>query len=635
MNCYSKTSFAGMLRSGRYTPKSGEGTSSFNISGLLMVIITLNVFAFSPVLGQLKKHDHIENLAVFPFDARGVSEIEALAITDRIRYYVQNSENYNVIERDKMNLILKEQAFQLTGLCLESECLVEAGKLLAVTKMIGGSVTKIGKLYSIEARIIDVESGQIIKSTFEDFDGPIELLLTNIAKLVAGRLIGGIIKDESLLKGDADLIVSSEPPGGSIYIDGSPIGAITPFTIRGISSGKHVVKVEKDNLVSRQNVDIFAGDIKSVRLNLSEKYYTLKIHTEPQGAEIRINGDVLYSETPSDVQLPREFSDSVEVILELDNYVIEKNYVYLGEQYIIRLSSILERAGKININDAPTKKGTEVYIDGEKAGITPFSYNHLSMGKHKIRVLSDITEEDYEVEIVITAENREVNLYPSFKKKQGVLNVAVEPDASLIFIDGSFAGNSPLESGKIFWGEHTIEVKKKGFYKNKLRVKVFQNEPLSYRFSLKPKSKKRAVLYSFLLPGSGQGYSGNDTRGLSFIMINAFTIGGAIYSRIQYNTASDQYNSDRNAYEKARTAEDIEFWLNSARSSFDNADRKKKITDGLTGLAGLNWFYTIIDAYISFPKIDLGGGFSSGKEGIEFLSHVGSTESGIGVILNF
>ena len=89
------------------------------------------------------------NLAVYTFDARGVSSIEAEAITDRIRLEVSKANVYIVIERGLMEEVLKEQAFQLTGACTESSCLVEVGNLLAVHYMIGGSVTHIGSLYSI------------------------------------------------------------------------------------------------------------------------------------------------------------------------------------------------------------------------------------------------------------------------------------------------------------------------------------------------------------------------------------------------------------------------------------------------------------------------------------------------------
>lgn len=75
-----------------------------------------------------------------------------------------------------MNEILKEQGFQLTG-CTSSECLVEAGQLLNVEQMLGGSVGKIGNTYTIEIRLIDILTGKILAMATEDIEGKIDDVL--------------------------------------------------------------------------------------------------------------------------------------------------------------------------------------------------------------------------------------------------------------------------------------------------------------------------------------------------------------------------------------------------------------------------------------------------------------------------
>ncbi|MCK5520589.1 MAG: hypothetical protein KAI81_05720, partial [Candidatus Marinimicrobia bacterium] len=53
-----------------------------------------------------------ENVAVLNFTARDVSEVEAQVVSDRVRIALKNSGLYNVIERDIMDKVLGEQAFQ-------------------------------------------------------------------------------------------------------------------------------------------------------------------------------------------------------------------------------------------------------------------------------------------------------------------------------------------------------------------------------------------------------------------------------------------------------------------------------------------------------------------------------------------
>jgi hypothetical protein len=75
-----------------------------------------------------------------------------------------------------MNEILKEQGFQMTG-CTSSECAVEAGKILNVAKMVGGSIGKIGTTYTLDLRIIDVATGKIESISTVDTPEPIDNVL--------------------------------------------------------------------------------------------------------------------------------------------------------------------------------------------------------------------------------------------------------------------------------------------------------------------------------------------------------------------------------------------------------------------------------------------------------------------------
>lgn len=64
---------------------------------------------------------------------------------------------FTLVEREQMELILKEQGFQQSG-CTEVECAVKVGRLLSVDKMVLGSLACMDG-YSLSARVIDVESG--------------------------------------------------------------------------------------------------------------------------------------------------------------------------------------------------------------------------------------------------------------------------------------------------------------------------------------------------------------------------------------------------------------------------------------------------------------------------------------------
>jgi hypothetical protein len=86
-----------------------------------------------------------------------------------------------------MAVILKEQGFQKSG-CTSTECAVEIGRLLNVQKIVAGRVGKIGPVYSVSIRLIDVESGEILKTAIRDCRCPLEDVLTRVIREAVDEL---------------------------------------------------------------------------------------------------------------------------------------------------------------------------------------------------------------------------------------------------------------------------------------------------------------------------------------------------------------------------------------------------------------------------------------------------------------
>ncbi len=116
-------------------------------------------------------------IAILDFDGYGVSQMEALVLTNRLGTHLVQLGTHQVIERGQMEQILKEQDFQISG-CTSNECAVEVGRVLGCELMLAGSFGKIGSIYTIDMRIIDVTSGGILRTTSYDVRGDVESLLT-------------------------------------------------------------------------------------------------------------------------------------------------------------------------------------------------------------------------------------------------------------------------------------------------------------------------------------------------------------------------------------------------------------------------------------------------------------------------
>ncbi len=144
------------------------------------------------------------SIAVNTFQAKGVNEHEAELIASRLRSRLVRTDEFQLLERTEMETILKEQGFQQSGSCSEQSCVVEIGQVLGVKKMISGSVGKIGRMYTVAIRTIDVATGKIEFSAEENCRCPIEEVYTKSTQDLAQKLIffynnptGSIMPDDS------------------------------------------------------------------------------------------------------------------------------------------------------------------------------------------------------------------------------------------------------------------------------------------------------------------------------------------------------------------------------------------------------------------------------------------------------
>lgn len=116
------------------------------------------------------------NIAVADVDPLGMSKEEALTLTKNLRSALVQSERFQVVSRADMQKILKEQEFQRSDACNDTQCLVEMGKALAVQKIVGGSAGQAGGVYSLTLRVVDVETGKIEATVFKDIENVRDLL---------------------------------------------------------------------------------------------------------------------------------------------------------------------------------------------------------------------------------------------------------------------------------------------------------------------------------------------------------------------------------------------------------------------------------------------------------------------------
>jgi len=155
-------------------------------------------------------------VAVLDFEGRGISQLEAATLTDRLSSELANTNAVILVERGQMSEILDEQGFQQSG-CTSAECAAEVGALLGVKNMISGSFGKLGNTYTIDAKMFSVESGATIKSASKSYKGEIDGLITEI-EILAWEILGLTAPEHILAKQkmpEGAVAVASAKKGGT------------------------------------------------------------------------------------------------------------------------------------------------------------------------------------------------------------------------------------------------------------------------------------------------------------------------------------------------------------------------------------------------------------------------------------
>ena len=129
-----------------------------------------------------------QTVALLEFEGRGISQLEAKTLTDRLMSEMVNTDAVIMVERNQMEEILNEQGFQQSG-CTSSECAAEVGALLGVQNMVSGAFGKLGSSYTIDAKMFSVETGATIRTVSKTYKGPVDNLLT-VIEVVGWEIVG-------------------------------------------------------------------------------------------------------------------------------------------------------------------------------------------------------------------------------------------------------------------------------------------------------------------------------------------------------------------------------------------------------------------------------------------------------------
>ena len=468
--------------------------------------LAILLLLFSFVSAQ-KKH-----VAVLDFDAANISAAEVRILADRLRTEVIKLGVFDLVERSIMEEVLKEQAFQQTG-CVSDECAVEVGKLLGVEQMIAGSIGKLGSIFTISVRMIDVETGGIFVQHSIDCRCPIETVLTETMAQLAAILSGktfvptqtstsspapvyGSATFTSIL--DSVTIFHYDPES----VEKFEILGVTPITIEQQTPGIYTFAAIKDgyeNFVGEY--EITAGSNSTIPVSLESTFGAVSITTSQNGVNIyrydNFNEEVSellgVAGDTSALKLEDQVEGSYYIIAKKDGYQdhLRSYKITPGKIEIVHID-LISIYGSVNITHrdhlAVVEQPISLQIDGKDVGTTPFYGDSLLFGLHELLARAEGFRDYTETFIIEGGSTRTINF--AFEKKSGLISVNMTrwnesgETTQMVFVDGSEFRN-PSSPAKISEGNHTLLIKEYGY--QDYTEEFFINDGESARFESKAK----------------------------------------------------------------------------------------------------------------------------------------------------
>ena len=223
---------------------------------MILLLLPINTFA------QIEDRPYI---AVLDLEVKkGVPPEASALLSDRLRLELLKTKKFNVVDRENMDVILKEQGFQLAD-CTTSECIVKVGQLLGVEKMVTGKIGKLGETYYISITMTNVETGVVEGMADEEYTGEIGQLfkvMSRVAWRLAGEKVVVAKKDTGTLQ------ITSVPQGATVMLDGKEVGA-TPIKLDNIKVGEHKIALSlKDYQEYRKDIRISPDETLKVEASL-------------------------------------------------------------------------------------------------------------------------------------------------------------------------------------------------------------------------------------------------------------------------------------------------------------------------------------------------------------------------------
>ena len=540
-----------------------------------------------------------QTVDVLDFEGIGVSQEEARALSNRFgsEFLELAGYKYTLVERQAMGEILKEQGLQQSG-CVSSECAVEVGAALGAQLIIIGSISKVGTIFSVNARMLDVETSRILKSINHDQIGDIGLLLTKGMRQAAAKMLDVGVKPAAPLTGKVSF--TSEYQGVDIFVNEEQIGSVP--LLKSYTVGVYEFSASKLNYETYEGeFEIKPDETTDVFIRLKPKVTSLKVKGE-DGIELFMQNKSL-GLIENGLLMIDSLRIGIHVITgrragyEVNTITVDIHSILIEYEEDIILRKII-----VNLIFTNANPNQSIYIKKKDKDVgNTYNYKNsssikLEEGVYTIRIDENgFLSHNDEITIKATPSRTQSYAIPNLKQIEVPVSFNISPHNAILrhTITGIEYGS--LEY--LTYGNYKIVATAPKYKSKNVSVLVNKPESQTFQIDLEPKKRIKALTYSSLLPGSGQFYAENKTKSAIFFLASA-GLSAMLYNNYDtYNVEEPLVSQYKENYLNALDPDEIDLTLNTYQSQVNTVNDLQTQILIYGGALAVTWIANMIDIY--------------------------------------
>lgn len=247
-----------------------------------------------------------------------------------------------------------------------------------------------------------------------------------------------------------NILVSSIPDDGiSIYLDSRNTGKKTPYLLKDVDSGKHILQLRsKWYKNDKQNISVNDDDTTKANFNMNPSFSEVSI-TVDKGADILIDG----VKKAKGSWVGRLLEGYYEVTVQkAKHYSLVKQVQAKAGVPIDLEFSLKKQVGSVDVMCQPGD--AKILLDGKDCGTTPNTIYDVLIGEHVIVLSKDgygtLTKQ------ILVKEDENIVLNETLSNGESI-HFSSNPEESSLWIDGEFIGTTPNDIS-LSYGKHSVKL---------------------------------------------------------------------------------------------------------------------------------------------------------------------------------